>query len=158
MPVLCVTWDGTQAYAGWVGGQLPTEAEWEKAARGTEGRINPWRNSQPDHYKANYRSGVVGELSPVGTRLDGASPYGALDMAGNAAEWLADWYDEDHYGRSVYRNPKGPDSGEYRVSRGGNMSSPPRFVRSAYRARSVPNGEHTSNGLRVVVTPDPSDP
>jgi len=118
-PVVCVDWNQAQAYCDWAGARLPSEAEWEKAARGTDGRKYPWGNEEATCERANYK-GCVGRTWPVGSRLAGASPYGALDMAGNAWEWVADWYADDYYTHSPEQNPKGPDSGHYRIGRGGS--------------------------------------
>jgi len=118
-PINCVNHDQATAYCSYRGMRLPTEAEWEKAARGTDGRNYPWGNAAPSSQACwNRWDGKLGTCQ-VGSYPEGASPYGALDMAGNVWEWVADWYGKDYYASAAKRNPTGPPAGSYRVLRGG---------------------------------------
>jgi formylglycine-generating enzyme required for sulfatase activity len=162
-PVVCVDWEGAVVYCQWVGAQLPTEAQWEKAARGPERRIYPWGDGfdgklsnycdtscEHDHRDAAYDDGYA-HLAPVGSYPEGVSPYGALDMAGNAWEWVSDWYDEAYYASSPGENPLGPDTGDYKAVRGGSWYTRSRGVRTANRYRSKPDPRYDLLGFRCVL-------
>jgi formylglycine-generating enzyme required for sulfatase activity len=128
----CVAWAQANAYCAWAGERLPSEAEWEKAARGDQGNKYPWGNSEPDCAHANMAG--CGDLAlAVGSLEAGASPYGALDMAGNMVELVADWYDKSYYGSSPAADPTGPASGTRYSGRGGGFKSDAEFVRASKR-------------------------
>lgn len=147
LPV-AVTWEQAAAYCKWVGKRLPTEAEWEIAARGTDGRTFPWGNGAPTCKLAHYASCGGGYVS-VEALPAGKSPYGALNMAGNISEWVDDLYDAAYYARSPASNPRGPATGDGRVVRGGNGISPPLELRTANRAYKA-RGNHALFGIRCA--------
>lgn len=138
LPVVQVTWYDSKSYCAWAKKRLPTESEWEKAARGTDGRAFPWGNASATPKRANFDREWVEDktLHPVGSLREGDSPYGVKDMAGNAREWVSDWYDPDYYQHAPDRNPQGPDKkGIVRSIRGGSWHSPMADIRTAARGK-----------------------
>jgi formylglycine-generating enzyme required for sulfatase activity len=156
-PVVCVNWEDTVVYCEWAGMRLPTEAEWEKAASWDETKNAkykyPWSDTF-DASKCNSSESQIGDTTSVGMYSpQGDSSYGATDMAGDVWEWCADWYAEDYYKNSPAQNPVGPDSGEYRVLRGGAWYNESNYVRAASRGRYYPRNQNYDVGFRVVVRP-----
>jgi formylglycine-generating enzyme required for sulfatase activity len=159
-PVIGVNWDSATAYCAWLSAKtarryrLPTEAEWEKAARGTDGRRYPFGQSI-ERSQANFVGAQPFDtVMPAGSFPSGASPYGALDMAGNAMEWTQDWYDREYYAASPRKNPKGPASGAYRVVRGGSFFVEAFDLRTSARSSAWPSFQgYRMIGFRPVREP-----
>jgi len=157
-PVVNVTWEQAAAYAAWRGGTLPTEAQWEYAARGPQGYPYPWGFAEPDCERANYAD-CTGRTRPVGPdqRPEGGSWVGALDMAGNVWEWTSNWYGARSYVdyNDGQVDPAGPAEGQLRVLRGGAWGEPVDRLRATYRARHTPGAWGPARGFRIVIVGEP---
>jgi iron(II)-dependent oxidoreductase len=152
-PALYVSWAEADGFCRSKGKRLPTEAEWEKAARGTEGKLFPWGSKPPAPGLAvfgQYHAHQIPLVAAVDSGEEGQSPYGARHMAGNIAEWVQDWFGTDSYVIMPERNPKGPTAGRYKVVRGGSWRSNPNVLRAATRNGAVPDQRAPTLGLRCA--------
>ncbi len=155
-PVVGISWYDARDYCEWSGKRLPTEAEWERTARGTEGRKYPWGSNPPSPNLANFDQNFRTEkayadyLKPVGAYKNSRTPEGAYDMTGNVWEWVNDWYEENYYKHIPTRNPLGPDRGETKVMRGGSWDYYPWILRSADRNGLNPSDRYATLGFRCA--------
>lgn len=148
-PMNEVTWFGARAFCEWRSARLPSEAEWEKAARGTDGRTYPWGETEPNCDMANY-AGCYYDSVPVDSYPAWVGPYGTYNMAGNVHEWTNDWYSEDYYTNSPTENPTGPENGDYKVFRGASWFNGNFQTRTTYRYPKLPVLTYKANGFRCA--------
>ena len=157
-PIFGLQWKRCRNYCEWRKKRMPTEAEWERAARGIENRIYPWGNEPPDKSRANFgnccfvQKGKV--HNEVGHYEKGNTAEGISDLGGNVAEWVSDWYDKKYYKRTPYKNPKGPKKGKYHVIRGGAWNSLPMYLRSSSRYGESDGKDYYGIGCRCAKDAD----